>query len=258
MLADRVWPRAPNEAAATSTAAGTVTALVARADAGRFPRIELQLRAEDVAGQPVSGLVAGDFEITEDGERVIPLLIANNYRPRVIFALDYSLSVPGPIRDGYRQLVLDLAAPLFSDHGAEVMVTAIGGSDNDLPFVDNLVDLASQIDDDVLGAGSAIYGELAAMTRRPASAIVAISDFDNFDDEITPALLDRVRASPPVLLLGAGDVLQATVRSADHYTLELPNGQSIEFQAGGYGPSGTINRNAIGIVFSLGPMGPPH
>ena len=200
-----------NDLGPTSTAADRVRSIVARADALGFPTVRLVFEAFDDRGEPVEGLLGGDVSVTEDGRPVIAAVRANQYRPRIIFAIDRSLSVPGEIRDGYVQLVTELAAPLFADHDAEVMVTALGPFDDNNPFVTNVPALQSQIENDVAGGGSDLWTELAQLSRIPATAVIVISDMDNPDEALTPELTSAIRTGPPFLLVGVGTVNQDTV-----------------------------------------------
>ena len=241
---------------ATSTAADRVTSIVARADALGFPTVRLTFDAFDQTGAPVAGLLAGDLAVTEDGNQLIASLRTNQYRPRIIFTVDRSLSVPGEFRDGYVQLITDLAAPLFAEYGAEIMVTAIGGFDDDNPFVTDTPSLRAQIENDLAGGSSDLWTELEALSRVPADLVVAISDMDNPGEELTPSVSSAIRSGPPFLLVGVGNVNLATVQA----TLAL-NPQSEYFEAANVAGAATAierfvaNRQANYEVVYTAPSG---
>lgn len=193
--------------------AASVRSIEAETDSSGFPLVKVRFDALDSDGNRVAGMLGGDLEVTENGKAVVPLLRRNTFRPRVVFAIDNSSSVPLEFRDGFKDLVLDLAGSLFSSYDARVMASAVGNSDNSNPFVSDLVALADQIDNDVLGVSSGIWGEVAAMSNIDASLIVLITDADNTapDEIMTQQMEQQIRSGPAVLVLGAGTVYSPSI-----------------------------------------------
>lgn len=200
-LADLSTDAAPDVAA-------TVRTIRAQSDSSGFPLVKVRFDALDSEGNRVAGMLGGDLTVTENGAPIVPLLRRNTFRPRVVFAIDNSNSVPLEFREGFKDLVVDLAGSLFDSYDARVMASAVGNSDNNNPFVGDVVELATQIDNDVIGTSSGIWGEVAAMSNIDASLIVLITDADNTGpDEVMTAEMERqIRSGPAVLVLGAGTV----------------------------------------------------
>ncbi|MEO1335586.1 MAG: hypothetical protein AAFV29_08070, partial [Myxococcota bacterium] len=199
--------------AATTTVAAQVRSFDITADASAFPMVEVRFDARAADGSRIPGMLAGDFSVSENGDRIVPLMRANRYRPRVVFAIDNSLSVPQPFRDGFNDLVLNLAEVLFDRYEARVMATAIGDFDDDNPFVDNLEALRMQLENDVLGSSSFIWTEVSQMAKTDADLIIALTDANNTGprESLTPSIEQLIRSGPPVLILGAGEIFQESI-----------------------------------------------
>lgn len=85
-----------------------------------YPRVDLDVVALDAAGEPVEGLVAADFAITDNGTTIYPALRRNYQEPKVLIQFDYTTSVPAEFRsphyqEAFEQRIRELVASRYAN-----------------------------------------------------------------------------------------------------------------------------------------------
>jgi hypothetical protein len=185
------------------------------ANPAAYPTIVLEVSATDADGAPITGLPASAFLLSEETTDLGFLLEQTSPPPpRVLILLDTSDSIPEDFRaTGAAALARAVAEHLLAaDPRVELRVAAVS-----FEFADPAGDWTSDpaaIEAQAGGAsgyGSQLWESLANAGRLGATAIVFITDGRATDGSVEiseppPGPLASVRAGPPTVVIGVGDI----------------------------------------------------
>ncbi len=212
LQADRL---AANEADGTLTINGTpiesdtdfdvstIDGVTVQADARNFPEVFLQVDAT-ANGTTVSGLPATAFQVTDRDESVAPFIERNVQRPRVVFVIDESTSLPAEfLTTQLAPLVVDIADTILTTNPlAEFRVQKVGASQLQGDWTQDTAFVGQEIERSDYGASN-IWAALSVTAAADATACVMISDGEA-TDELTPSLENLLLESSPCVFLRAG------------------------------------------------------
>lgn len=185
---------------------------------------------DDVTGDPIEGLTAGDFTVTIDGDPVtisgvtLPPDQSATQRVSIIFAMDYSLSVTTVAEDAMEQAVINFVAEMAA--GDQVAIIKFNDTNPSrasvvLPFTAvsaNNAAIDAAVLSDYPGDGTNLLDALELGVNHflnppaplPAGpkAIVLISDGGENESEISEfEVVDLASAnSIPIFTIGVGDL----------------------------------------------------
>ncbi len=186
-------------------------------NAAAFPLVALEVTPKDAQGNVIENLSAAHFLIEEDGQPVQALMERwARPAPRVLLLLDDSDSIPAAFRaEGAQALVQTLAGQIqAADPRAQFLVAKIYEGTAYVGFSEwtgNPQDLVAQVRE-VGGYGSRLWEALADAGRHDPTVIVMITDgqaVNAADERLTeppPDLAAMVRAGPPAVIIGVGEV----------------------------------------------------
>ena len=160
-------------------AAAEVAELRVSAESGRFPEVRLHVDALDSRGNPVEGLPAIAFEVTDEDQAVGISVTTNEQAPRVLILSDTSSSMPSHYRgEGMKKLVTRLRKRIIAEYPNAKITSKETNSD-----------IWTALSD---GAGS------------DANLIVYATD-GHVNDELTPEIETALRQGPPAVMLSVND-----------------------------------------------------
>jgi VWFA-related protein len=185
---------------------------------------------DDVTGDPIEGLAAGDFAVTIDGDPVtisgvtLPPDQSATQRVSIIFAMDYSLSVTTVAEDAMEQAVIDFVAEMTA--GDQVAIIKFNDTNPTrasvvLPFTAvsaNNAAIDAAVLSDYPGDGTNLLDALELGVNHflsppapvPAGpkAIVLISDGGENESEISEFEVVTLASanSIPIFTIGVGDL----------------------------------------------------
>ena len=160
-------------------AAAGVAELRVSVDSGRFPEVRLNVHALDDAGEPVEGLPATAFEVTDEDQPVGISMTANEQAPRVLILSDASGSMPDQyLGEGMERLVATLRKRIIAKYpNAKI----------------------TQKD-----TGSNIWTALSDGAGSDANLIVYATD-GQVNDELTSEIETALRQGPPAVMLSVNN-----------------------------------------------------
>ncbi|HEY3333960.1 MAG TPA: hypothetical protein VGK16_01890 [Candidatus Limnocylindrales bacterium] len=197
----------------------SVATIGAAVSAAAFPTIDLDVRTLDAGGQPVDGLPAAAFAVTEDGSARAVTVIRNSAPSdiRILVIYDASGSVAdfwptSAARAAFESGIAGALVTAATSHPFKVQVIGIGGAARDDAWVEPGADSLGAAFAAVGPSTSDIWTTLGrAVPASGASAAVLVSDnaASDLPDEI-PGLRRQLRAAAaPVAVLPVGKVDQA-------------------------------------------------
>lgn len=182
-----------------------VMALEVEVAAGTFPGIQLRVAALNASDEPVHGLPASAFGLSEDGVGQSFTLLQNDPgAPRVLFLVDKSNSVPPAYRDAaLGALVKEVGGAIQAVNSAsEFRIMAVNGVDGDGAWTQDL-DVLEQAAIDQVGGGSALWRALADANGVTPTLVVFITD-GRTTDALTVADTANIEQLGPILSVDVG------------------------------------------------------
>jgi hypothetical protein len=190
----------------------SVASIEVAADPVAFPRIRLQALVRDAGGNMVSGLGASAFRVQDEGEGRGFVMDRNRAPgPRVLILLDVSDSIPLEFREQAGVYAQDLATAILTDHpNALFRVAAVAfGAAAAGEWTADPSEVKAQADM-APGAASDLWAALAEAGDLGGTVIVYTTDGDP-DTPDTPEEKLRIAHGPPVVVVGVGTVVPATL-----------------------------------------------
>lgn len=199
-----------------AAAVANVATIEATAHAGAFPEIDLSVSVLDAGGNPVLGLTAEDFALTDEGAAQQLNVLSNAAPPplKVLLAYDCSGSVTFPTAQA-RAAFENTLATAFVDSAAQrpfSLGTALVGSAPAGYVAPDRTTITATLA--ACASTSDIWSTLGRVALEGGASVVVIaSDFDASDDPSTiPALQRRLAASGiAVAAVPLGTVSQPTL-----------------------------------------------
>lgn len=198
-----------------------VAEIRAHADARRFPEIDLRVDLLDADGETVTGLGAQHFRIEDEGHPVSGRLLQNGgARPRVLFLLDTSGSIPRDFRGPPMvDFALEVAEEVLQEFpGAELGIIRVHNPayratlNINTTYTNNLEPLRSLGDAAIASnGGSALWASLAAASELEPTVIVFINDGANHGDD-SEAVREQVSLGAPALVVGVGPIQEEVLQ----------------------------------------------
>lgn len=165
-----------------AAAAADVAELEVDVDSSRHPEVRLNLHALDADGEPVEGLPATAFEVTDESQPVGVSLTVNQRAPRVLILSDTSLSMPNAyLEEGMEELVGTLQEDILTEHPNAKITHWKTNSD--------------------------IWTYLNRAAGSDANLIVYATD-GHVKDDLTPEIEAALRQGPPAVMLSVFDDLE--------------------------------------------------
>lgn len=189
---------------------------IRRINAGRHPWVQVDV---EVAGSDgtVADLPASAFTLTENGEpRPVLLERASAPRPRVIFLLDDSLSIPEQYRDeGAADVVTAIAERVLAERpDAEFQIAFANVQDaTGLGWTQDIEELRRDVLNFAITGG--LWEAYADAATMGGNVIVFLTDgksvtpTDDPQPEPPPEVVPALLAAPPAIMLGAGEFGEA-------------------------------------------------
>jgi Ca-activated chloride channel family protein len=168
----------------------------------RVSVIEVYATVSDAHGEPIDGLAAPDFHVSEDGApQTISTFFAGEFPLSVVVALDRSFSMSGARLDLAKKAAREFIAALKPDD--EVMVLAVGSETETIvpPVRARAAAAAGAIDAIQPWGTTPLYDVIASALEMPYTqtkrrALLVVSDgFDRYSDTTAAELIERARRS---------------------------------------------------------------
>jgi hypothetical protein len=181
-----------------------------------YPRIGVTVSALDAAGNNVARLGASAFEVREDGKPVSFSLSRNEAPPpRVVLLFDASTSLPAEFRGaGAVTIGNQIVSALYTAHpAAQVRVATIyfGARFVATTWATTLAEAQAQVAELATAPGSSeIWQALYEVEKQNPTVVITMTDGDATDDA-EPHFKAALAAGVPVLSIGVGTVVQATL-----------------------------------------------
>lgn len=187
---------------------------VDRIETGRWPRLRAAVDLRDASGARVERIGADALRVT-DGGVPVPVLIRRTEPapPSVVFIVDNSSSVPEQFRNqGATRVVGEIAGAVKAGQPlARFRVANVGGEGAArLPWRDDPSVVAD--DADQFGLGSALWQSYVDAVAEGGTVVVFLTDgvaidrAENPIDDAPPELVAALRAGPPAIMVGAGEL----------------------------------------------------
>lgn len=189
---------------------------IRRISAGRYPWVEVDLEVSGIDG-PVADLAADAFTLDEDDQpRPVLLERASAPRPRVIFLLDVSLSIPEQYRgEGAADVVAAMAERLLAerpDAEFQIALAGIQGASG-LGWTQDIEKLRR--DAALFAITGGLWAAYADVSTLGGNVVVFLTDgrsvtpTNDPQPEPPPDVVPQLLAAPPAIMLGAGDFGEA-------------------------------------------------
>lgn len=197
-------------------AAAQVVSVGAAADGASFPEVRLRVSALDKSGTGVPHLAAASITVTEDGEPVSFTITQNEAPPpRVVLLFDASTSVPASFRGaGAVTVGNQMVNSLYAKYPkAQIRVGTIdfGVLWTDGGWATSQTAALAEVGQLSAATGSSeIWQALKEADDEAPTLIVLVTDGDA-TDEPTPQYKNAIASGPPVVSIGVGTVVQATL-----------------------------------------------
>jgi hypothetical protein len=163
----------------SAPAAEGVESVSVTADPSRYPEVGLEVDALDADGDPVEGLPATAFRVTEEGTAAGVSVVASDAAPRVLVLYDTSISMPNEYYgEEMTAFVSELTAEIEAINPEAVVETK--------------------------STGSYIWSESADAAADTANVVVYATD-GHVQDERTEQRVAALEAGPPFVMLSVDE-----------------------------------------------------
>ncbi len=213
-------------------AAAAVASVSASADGSGFPEVRLRVSALDKSGAGVQHLAASSITVTEGGQPVSFTITQNEAPPpRVVLLFDASTSVPAAFRGAgavtVGNQIVDSLYAKYPKAGVRVGTIDFGVIWADGGWATTKASATAEVGQLSTAAGSSeIWQALHDADAESPTLIVLVTDGDPTDQPL-PEYRNAIASGPPVLSIGVGTVVQATLDEVS----ALSGGKSVPVSA---------------------------